>query len=228
MNIKNSFRDLTKFEWTLWLSSVAVIFVSSILVPKPDLISMLASFIGVTALIFVAKGYVLGQILTIFFAVFYGIVSWFFRYYGEMITYLGMSAPAAIAATVSWLRNPYKNSAEVRVAKLTKLKFCLLLLVTALVTLAFYFILGALGTAKLAVSTLSVATSFLASSLLIFRSPFYALMYAFNDVVLIILWIMAAFTDPSCIPMIACFSMFLLNDLYGFFQWTRMQKRQAV
>jgi nicotinamide mononucleotide transporter PnuC len=228
MKIRNSFKDLTKTERTIWLSSLAVIALTSVLVPNPDIFSTVASLIGVTALIFVAKGYVLGQVLTIFFSLFYGVVSWFFQYYGEMITYLGMSAPAALAATISWLKNPYKNSAEVKVARLTGKKFCVLLGVTALVTAAFYFILGALNTANLAVSTVSVSTSFLAATLLIFRSPFYALAYALNDIVLIVLWILAAKSDPSCVPMIACFTMFLINDLYGFIQWSRMQKRQSI
>ena len=228
MNIKESFRSLTKFEWGLWLSSVAVIIVSSLVVPKPDILSMIASFIGVTALIFVAKGYVLGQILCIIFAVFYGIVSFSARYYGEMITYLGMSAPAALVATISWLRNPYKKSAEVKVARLTKGKMALLFLATGLVTWVFYYILGALGTANLLVSTFSVTTSFLASMLLIFRSPMYALAYALNDIVLVTLWVMAAFDDPSSVPMIACFLMFLFNDLYGFIQWKSMRKRQET
>ena len=226
MNIKDSFRALTKFEWGLWLVSVAVIITSSLVVPKPDVLSMIASFIGVTALIFVAKGYVLGQILCIIFAVFYGIVSFSARYYGEMITYLGMSAPAALVATISWIRNPYKESAEVKVARLTKGKTVVLFLVTGAITWAFYYILGALGTANLIVSTFSVATSFLASALLIFRSPMYALAYAANDIVLITLWVMAAFEDPSSAPMIACFLMFLCNDLYGFIQWKKMRKRQ--
>ena len=226
MNIKDSFRALTKFEWGLWLVSVAVIITSSLVVPKPDVLSMIASFIGVTALIFVAKGYVLGQILCIIFAVFYGIVSFSARYYGEMITYLGMSAPAALVATISWIRNPYKKSAEVKVARLTKGKTVVLFLVTGAITWAFYYILGALGTANLIVSTFSVATSFLASALLIFRSPMYALPYAANDIVLITLWVMAAFEDPSSAPMIACFLMFLCNDLYGFIQWKKMRKRQ--
>lgn len=226
MNIKDSFRALTKFEWGLWLVSVAVIITSSLVVPKPDVLSMIASFIGVTALIFVAKGYVLGQILCIIFAVFYGIVSFSARYYGEMITYLGMSAPAALVATISWIRNPYKKSAEVKVARLTKGKTVVLFLVTGAITWAFYYILGALGTANLIVSTFSVATSFLASALLIFRSPMYALAYAANDIVLITLWVMAAFEDPSSAPMIACFLMFLCNDLYGFIQWKKMCKRQ--
>lgn len=226
MNLKNAFRDLTKFEWGLWLTSVTVIIISALIVPNPDIVSMIASFIGVTALIFVAKGYVLGQILCIIFAVFYGIVSFYARYYGEMITYLGMSAPAALFATISWIRNPYKKTSEVKVARLTKGKAVLLVVAAILVTWAFYYILGALGTANLLVSTISVATSFFASMLLIFRNPMYALAYALNDIVLITLWVMAALKDSSSAPMIACFLMFFLNDMYGLIQWTKRRKRQ--
>ncbi len=226
MNIGKSFRSLTRFEWALWLTSCFVIIVSSLIVPRPDVLSMIASFVGVTALIFVAKGYVLGQVLTIIFSVFYGIVSFLSAYYGEMITYLGMSAPAALAATISWLKNPYKNSSEVKIARLTKGKAIVLFAATGLVTWAFYYILGALGTENLPVSTISVATSFLASSLLIFRHPTYALAYAFNDIVLITLWGMEALHDPSTVPMIACFSMFLFNDLYGLIQWLKRRRSQ--
>jgi nicotinamide mononucleotide transporter PnuC len=226
--MKNVVRELTKFEWGLWLTSVTVIIISSLLVPEPDIMSMIASFIGVTALIFVAKGYVLGQILCIIFAVFYGVVSFYARYYGEMITYLGMSAPAALFATISWLRNPYKKSSEVKIARLTRGKFIVLCVAAVFVTWAFYHILGMLGTANVLVSTVSVATSFFASMLLIFRNPWYALAYALNDIVLITLWVMAALTDPSSAPMIACFVMFFINDMYGLIQWTKRQKRQEA
>ena len=228
MKIKRAFQNLTRFEWGLWLTSVTVIIISSLLIPKPDVISMIASFIGVTALIFVAKGYVLGQVLCIVFAVFYGIVSFYARYYGEMITYLGMSAPAALLATISWIRNPYKKTEEVKIARLTKNKLILIGVASVLVAIAFFYILGALGTANVMVSTFSVATSFFASMLLIFRNPMYALAYAVNDIVLITLWIMAAFEDPSSAPMIACFVMFFINDMYGFIQWTKRQKRQEA
>lgn len=224
--MKNPFKDLSKFELILWLSSVAVVTVSFLLAPSGDALSLVASLIGVTALIFVAKGYVLGQLLCIIFAVFYGIISFYFRYYGEMITYLGMSAPMAVAATVSWLKNPYKKTAEVKVNKIKKKHFILLLMLTLLVTIAFYFILKALGTANLFFSTVSVTTSFLAASLTFLRSPYYAVAYTANDVVLIALWVLAAMKDISYLPMIACFVTFLANDLYGFYSWRRMQKRQ--
>lgn len=224
----NPFADLTPFERILWCSSVFVIVVSAVLMGNADLFSVIASLIGVTALIFVAKGYVIGQILTVVFALFYGVISFHQRYFGEMITYLGMSSPMAIAAAIAWLKNPFRDTKEVAVRPMTKKTVLWLAISTAAVTAAFYFILGALGNASLFFSTLSVTTSFLASALTYFRSPYYALAYAANDVVLIVLWVIAAITDLSYLSMVLCFVMFLANDLYGFFNWRRMEKIQKM
>lgn len=227
--MKNRFRiTLTRFELGLWLTSVIVVAGTYIGFQSGDWLSLTASLIGVTALIFVAKGHVLGQVLTIVFAVFYGVISWAFRYYGEVITYLCMTAPMAALALVTWLRNPYKDSAEVTVNRLSARQWAVMLILTALVTGAFYFILRFLGNAALAVSTVSITTSFLASYLTALRSPYYALAYAANDLVLILLWVIAAFTDISSVPMVACFVMFFANDLYGFVSWKRMEKRQRA
>ncbi len=226
--LKKAFQSLTKFEKTLWTLSVIIVTASFLMVPNKDYLTLMASLVGVTALIFVAKGYVLGQVLTVVFALFYGFISFYFRYYGEMITYLFMSAPMAIVATIEWLRHPYKQSVEVRVAQMTTKKWCLLLFSSVFVTICFYVILNALGTANLPVSTISITTSFLACGLTFLRSPYYALAYAANDIVLIILWIMAALVDISYLPMILCFVMFFVNDIYGFVNWRRMEKRQMV
>ena len=224
----NPFADLTLFERGLWCTSVAVIILSAVLMGNADLFSVIASLIGVTALIFVAKGYVIGQILTVVFALFYGVISFGQQYYGEMITYLGMSSPMAIAAAIAWLKNPFRDTKEVAVRPMTRRTVLWLVVSTVLVTAAFYFILGALGNASLFFSTLSVTTSFLASALTYFRSPYYALAYAANDVVLIVLWIIAAVGDLSYLSMVLCFVMFLANDLYGFFNWRRMEKMQKM
>jgi nicotinamide mononucleotide transporter PnuC len=227
MKCKNPFKCLTKFEWGLWIASALVVTLTQLLSPSGDILSLIASLIGVTALIFVAKGFVLGQLLCILFAVLYGIISLRFHYYGEVITYVCMSAPMAILATISWIKHPQPNSSEVTVARLGSRKIVWLTVFTLIVTLVFYFILGALGTANLMVSTISVATSFLAASLTFLRSPYYALAYAANDIVLIVLWVLATIIDISYLCMIFCFVMFLLNDLYGFFNWRRMQRRQS-
>ena len=225
--MKERFRiSLTRFEWALWLTSVLVVAGTGIAFQSSDWLSLTASLIGVTALIFVAKGHALGQVLTIVFAVFYGIISCEFRYYGEAITYLCMTAPMAAVALVTWLRNPYKDSAEVTVNRLSGRQWAVMLILTVITTAVFYFILRAMGNAALAVSTLSITTSFLASYLTALRSPYYALAYAANDLVLIVLWVIAALADISSVPMVACFVMFFANDMYGFINWRRMEKRQ--
>ncbi len=66
--IRNVFKDLTRFEKILWITGICVITVSFLVSGGGDILTMIASLIGVTALIFVAKGYVVGQILTVIFA----------------------------------------------------------------------------------------------------------------------------------------------------------------
>lgn len=225
MNIKDFFIRLTAFEWLLWLGSVAMITVSYLLAGEYDVLTLIASLIGVTALIFTAKGNVLGPVILIFFSLFYGYISFTQQYYGEIITYVGMSAPVSAVSVITWLKNPYSSS-EVKTSKVTAKTMTVLLIATVVVTVLFYFILKVFGTASLIISTISVATSFLASMLTTLRSPFYAAAYALNDIVLIVLWIIASAGDISCITMVVCFVVFLINDLYGLINWLKMQKKQ--
>lgn len=227
-SIRESFGQLSRFEWWLWIVSLVVVVGSFLLTPSPDYLTLTTSVIGVTALIFIAKGMLLGQVLTIIFSCFYGVVSFIYAYYGEVLTYVGMTAPMAVVALVSWARHPYKESVEVEVARITGRQVAWLTMFTVAVTMLFYFILRALGTANLVVSTISVTTSFVAVALTYLRSPWYALGYAANDVVLIVLWIMASIDNPSYVPMIFCFVMFLANDIYGFVNWRRMAHRQRI
>ncbi|MBQ3110621.1 MAG: nicotinamide mononucleotide transporter [Clostridia bacterium] len=227
MRLKNPFRDLTKFEMSLWFMSMFVVILSFVFSKGGDYLTLIASLIGVTALIFVAKGYVLGQVLTVVFALFYGIISFFFRYYGEMLTYMCMTAPIAIMAVISWIKHPFEDSKEVEVRKMKPKEVLFMFLMAIAVTIVFYFILGAFNTANLFFSTISVTTSFLACYLTYMRNPFYALAYAANDIVLIILWVLASLEDISYLPMVFCFVMFFINDMYGFYNWRRMEKRQG-
>lgn len=229
MNLYRSISNLSKFERCLWGASVFMVVASAALSDKTDWLSLFGSLIGVTALIFVAKGDVLGQVLTVAFSLFYAVVSFTFSYYGEMATYLLMTMPIALLSVVSWIRNPYgEEKSQVKVNYLSAGQIRLLFLLGGIVTVLFYFILKSFHTNNLFFSTLSVLTSFLASSLMFKRSPFYALAYASNDVVLIILWILASMEDMKYLPMVVCFLVFLINDLYGYVNWIRMGKQQNL
>ena len=216
-------------EWLLRSGSCLAILIFFFLFDGSDFLTLIASLIGVTSLIFCAKGNPAGQVLMILFSLLYGYISLTFAYYGEMITYLGMTAPMALFSLISWLRHPFKGQkSQVQVAAMRGRDWALALLLTLGVTVIFYFLLRALGTANLIPSTISVTTSFLAAYLTWRRSPYFALIYAANDVVLLVLWTLASFSDISYVSVVVCFAAFLVNDLYGFASWKRMQRRQRA
>ncbi len=226
MIFKNPFKSLNVFEWVLWSVSMLSIIVSAVVSGKSSLLETIASLVGVTALIFVAKGLVIGQALTVVFSLLYGIVSLQFHYWGEMITYLFMSMPIALLATIEWIRHPYKDTEVIEVSRVTKKQLMIMCVIGTVTTVVFYFILKALDTPNILFSTLSITTSFTAAYLTFLRSPYYGIGYGLNDIVLIVLWILASVEDISYLPMVVCFFMFLLNDLYGFFNWKRLSKQQ--
>ena len=223
--MNNPFSTLTKKEWLLWLCSLFIVLVSNILAANFDPLTLIAALVGVTSLVFAAKGNVWAQVLMIVFSVLYGIISFRFRYWGEMITYLGMTMPMAVWSTITWLRNPSKNGNEVEIQKLNRKHIAGLSVFSVAVTAAFYYILHMLDTPNIVFSTISVTTSFLAASLTMLRSSYYALGYAMNDIVLIVLWVLASLKNPAYIPVAVNFAIFFLNDLYGFVSW---KKREAV
>lgn len=226
MKFSNPFKTLTKFELGLYLSSLVVCISSFFFSGMKDYLALVSSTVGVTSLIFLAKGHVFGQMVAILFALLYGLISFFIQYYGELITYVCMSMPMAIVSLISWIKHPYQDTDEVEVSKVTKKNVIVVSILTVVVTVIFYFILKAIGNNNLIVSTISVATSFFAASLTFLRSPYYAIAYSVNDIVLIILWILASVEQISYLPMVFCFVMFLVNDLYGFYNWRKMQKNQ--
>lgn len=216
-------------ELILWLGSLLIITLSHLFFDSENTLALIASLVGVTSLIFYAKGNPVGPVLMIIFCIMYGIISLSFRYYGEMLTYIFMSLPMAIVSLVSWIKNPYKgNKSEVTVSKLTKKDLPVMCIAAVLVTFVFYFILKYLNTANLLPSTISVTTSFAAAFLSFKRSPYYAIGYAANDVVLIVLWTLATIENITYVSVIICFIVFLANDIYGFVNWRKMGKRQTA
>ena len=226
--VKKIFAYFSRQELILWSVSVAFIILSFCVFDRESYLTLIASLIGVTSLIFNAKGNPIGQALMVVFSLLYGMISYTFSYYGEMITYLGMTMPMAIFALVAWLKHPYKgNRAEVKVNSIGKAEQLLMWLLTLAVSAAFYCILKHFGTANIVPSTLSVTTSFLAVYLTFRRCPAFALAYAANDIVLIVLWVLASFDEIRYLSVVVCFVAFLLNDIYGYINWQRIKKRQS-
>ena len=109
--MNNPIKSLTRREWCLWLASLAVVLIANQITPELDPLTMTAALVGVTSLVFAAKGNVWSQVLMIVFSILYGVISFRFHYWGEMITYLGMTLPMAVWSTVTWLKTRRRKTA---------------------------------------------------------------------------------------------------------------------
>ena len=138
-----------------------------------------------------------------------------------------MTAPSALITAIAWIKNPYSET-QVAVGEVRWRGWLALVSATVAITIIFYFILAALDTPNLFFSTISVTTSFLAAGLMFLRSQYYATGYMANDLILVILWILASLEDISYLPMVVNFAIFFIDDLYGYISWSRMKKVQSA
>lgn len=221
--MSNPLKYMTKKEWMLWIASLIIVILSNLFPGHVDALTLIAACTGVTSLIFAAKGNVWAQILIILFSILYGVISFRFHYWGEMITYLGMTMPMAVWSTITWIMHPSDDGRQVQIAQLTRKHVLWLSFFTVIVTAVFWYILKYFDTPNMVFSTLSVTTSFIAASLSMLRTSWFAFFYAMNDLVLIVLWVSASLQNPQYIPVVVNFAIFLVNDLYGFVCWKRRE-----
>ena len=77
---KNKKGYFSTAELCLWWGSAALIFIFFLLFDRESYLTLSASLIGVTSLIFNAKGNPVGQVLMVIFSIMYGIISFGFAY----------------------------------------------------------------------------------------------------------------------------------------------------
>ena len=84
--MSNPLKELSRKEWCLWIGSLLIVTISNLAGRQLDYLTLVATWVGITSLIFAAKGNVIAQILMVIFSILYGIISFQFRYWGEMLT----------------------------------------------------------------------------------------------------------------------------------------------
>lgn len=191
-------------------------------------LTLTSSLLGVVAVLFVAKGFVIAPIVNLIYGGFYIAISALQHYFGEVIIYACVMTPIYIFSIISWLGNRSKEQEEiVEVNKIYWKEYLAIFLGAIVATFSFYFILKALNTNELEINTASLIFSLVASYLMLRRSSFYALAFLADDIIAIALWSMAVINfGLQFLPTVVSFCVFLINDLYGFIHWKIQERRQ--
>ncbi len=201
---------------------VACFFISN----EKSYLSLFASVVGVVSVMFTAKKLKFAPVLSIAYNLLYAAVAFTQSFYGEVIVYLCVLLPLSILTLVGWLKSRKKEEVVVVPNKIKGKEIAILISLIAPVFAGMYFLLLALGTSNLLISTFSFVTALFAAYLLFRRNPFYAVIYSINSIILIVLWTITIINQGiQFLPMVINFALFFVLDIYAIFNWFKEKKQ---
>lgn len=195
---------------------------------KSELLTTVCSIVGIITALLLAKGKNLGQIFGLLIVALYSIVSFKNKYYGEVIIYLCIMLPMYIIGIISWLKHQNKDTNSVEVNNIKTKEWVIVSIASILAFVSIYFLLKVFNTSQLFVSSLSVIDSLFAVYLGIRRSKYSFYFYVVNDLILIALWgIPVVSSSLILLPMVFNPIINLINDIYGIYNWRKLEKMQG-
>ena len=226
--IKKFFKDWTLFEKTLLFGSTLLIILITVIFNSSPIVAI-TSLVGIYCALFLAKGKVAGQFLGVAIVILYSYVSYQQSFYGEVLIYVFMMLPLYIYGIGSWLKNRDKETKIVIPNRISKKEWIIVISISLLLFVGFYFLLKYLNTYLLILSTLSIMGNLYALYLLARRSRYGFLFYVFDDIVLFIMWLIPVLHGNFLVfPMMFNPLINLANDIYGWINWAKLEKAKNL
>ena len=209
------------FEVAWVVIFLAAQIIAYVLMPDSPL-GMISGIAGILCVVFVSKGKISNYFFGLIFAYTYFYVSWGSNFLGEMNTALYVYIPSQFIGYFMWKQNMQNdNGSESVVAKaLTPKGWAILLVSVAIGTLCFVQALKAAGGSSTTLDGLTTIITVAAQLLMILRYREQWLLWIVLNVLSILLWQ----GQPA---MYLMYSAYLLNSLYGYYNWTKLVKAES-
>lgn len=213
------FGGWTKFE-AFWLLLFLALQIGTYIHQPDSLLAMISGVAGILCVVFVGKGKISNYFFGLIFAYTYFYVAWDNKLYGEMTTTLYVYIPAQFIGYFLWKANMQKDGeGESVVAKALDLKGWL-------VTIASIAICSALFIAFLKTTDgNSVTLDGVTTVMVIATQLLMLLRYREQWVLWIVINVLSIILWAETAPMYIMYGAYLLNSLYGYYNWTKLAKQ---
>ena len=189
-------------------------------VQTPDSwLAMISGISGILCVVLVSKGKISNYFFGLIFAYTYFYVAWGSNFLGEMNTVLYVYLPSQFIGYFMWKANMQNSDGgESVIAKALTVKgWMTLIVVTTVGTLLFVQELQAAGGSSTGLDGLTTIITVAAQILMILRYREQWLLWIALNILSIFLWA----ETPA---MYLMYSAYLLNSLYGYYNWTKLVK----
>ncbi|EIG27695.1 nicotinamide riboside transporter PnuC [Haemophilus paraphrohaemolyticus] len=223
----NQLLEQTKQElfggWKPFEAAWLLIFIAAqigIYIYNPDsILGMVSGISGIICNVFVSKGKISNYFFGLIFAYTYFYISLGANFLGEMNTTLYVYIPAQFIGYFLWKANMQKeqNSDAVIAKALTVNGWIGLIAFLVIGTLLFVEVLNYYGGSSTGLDGLSTIIVVAAQALMVLRYREQWLLWIVLNIISIALW-------AENTSMYVMYSAYLLNSLYGYYNWSKLQK----
>ena len=226
--MKNYFKGWSLFEKLILFVGLAVTTVISI-VTKSTIPALINGICNILNSVLSAKGKISNYYFGIIGNIIYVFVSYNSRYYSEVITILLIVLPISIYGLYNWIKGRKNNdSDDVVINKPTRKQILLPILSQVIMSVPYYFMLKYFNNDLLVVSTFGMIVTILAFYFMAKAFTIFHYFFIINAITRLIMWgIPMLRGDFSNTPLFMSNLVYLVNDIYGLINWTKLEKQQT-
>ena len=223
-----SFPQLNLFNWVLITAIVLLSFIDVLWLGNSDGFATVAAIAGVICVVLSAKGHILCYLFGLIQVLLYILISWKTRFYGEVMLNGLYFLPMQFIGFYNWKKNIGRESL-VKAHNLSSTNKLLLLISSIALTFACGFILvhidGNIPYLDAATTVLSVLAMLLMVRAFVEQWWLWIVIDAFT----VTKWIIALNQqEPNAAIMVAMWSLFLINSIYGYWNWKKLAVKQPL
>ena len=210
----------------IWLLFATAVILGLSIYWEDTWMSLIAAITGTWCVILTGKGKRSSFIFGVINVVFYAIVAFQAKYYGEVMLNVLYYFPMNFVGWFAWKKHMNDKTGEVIKECLTLKKSMAVYAVTAVAIVIYGFVLDKLGGNLPYIDSMSTVISVVAQVLSIKRLMEQWVLWIVVDVVTVIMWAVHFAQGGETIATLAMWSVYLVNAIIMFIRWYKESKEK--
>lgn len=228
--IKNFFKSFNLFE-TLFLLISLITVVTISIIYKSSAFTIIYSIIAITSVVLLSKASIIAPLLMVVSYTMYSILSYMNGLYGETILNVCLVF-VQIGTFINWFlkKKQQEKTKTIVVKKVSWIEWLIVGSITCVIGVGCYFMLRALNTKYLELSTLLMAVVILANYFTFRKSAFTFVFFLISNILGALIWILPVLQgEPGgeqLIVMALNYLVYVINNTYGLYNWIKIRKKE--
>ena len=225
------FKEWTWFE-RIWLLLFSIVNVFLYLKWDSGLIGLISAMSGMLCVVLVAKGKISNFVFGIVNTATYAYISYGYGLYGESMLNALFYLPTQFIGLWMWQRHRSVNKVrdeDIEIKRLSVKGWAIVVASVVVGAYAYMHVLMALDAQQVRIDSVAVVMSVVAQILLTLRYAEQWVLWILVNLLSIVLWVVTlSQSGGSDYTMPVMWTAFLINSIYGWINWLKLQQGKAV